>query len=124
MFVKLRLLVFALLSSYCLLLVVSCNKEDTLVTYDCTGVAPTYTNDIKSIIDASCAKSGCHNATTRAHGLDYSTYAKLKAGTESDNFMGSIQHLSGYDAMPEDGDKLSDSKIKLISCWIANGTIE
>jgi len=31
-----------------------------------------------------------------------------------------MQHLKGYDSMPENSSKLSDTDLKTISCWIEN----
>lgn len=103
--------------------VVSCQKED-IQTFDCTGVTPTYTADIKSIIDANCATSGCHNAASHQEGIDLSTYAKVKSESEKDRFLGAIQHKSGYQPMPDDAPKLSDALIQKISCWVQNGQPE
>jgi hypothetical protein len=101
-------------------IIFSC-KKSTLTTYDCTGVAPTYTTNIKAIIDASCASSGCHSNASKAKGIDLSSLGVVKTAAANANFMGSIQHLSSYEAMPKGASKLSETDIKLISCWMANG---
>ncbi|PHN05083.1 hypothetical protein [Flavilitoribacter nigricans] len=98
----------------------SCGKEE-IQTFDCSGLTPTYTENIKSIIDANCATSGCHNATARQNGIDLSTYSLVVSESNRDRFLGSIQQISGYDAMPQGRSKLSDANIQLISCWIENG---
>lgn len=98
---------------------IGCKKT---TTYDCTSVTPTYTNDIKPILDASCATGGCHNATTKAKGKDYSTYASTKSLASESAFMGSMEHKSGYDAMPKSASKLSDANLQKIYCWIQSGT--
>lgn len=112
----------ALFASACVLALAFGCKKDTTSTVDCTGVTPTYTNDIKPIMDKYCATSGCHNATSKADGRDYSTYTATKSGSGSSAFLGSIKQQSGYDKMPQGGSKLSDANIKLIECWISNGT--
>lgn len=103
---------------------VACKKESTTTTTDCTGATPTYINDVKVIMDASCAVSGCHNATSKAEGIDLSTYAKVKSESAKARFLGSIEHLAGYQAMPEGASKLSTAQIQTIACWIDNGTPE
>jgi hypothetical protein len=35
--------------------------------------------------------------------------------------MGSIEHRSGYDAMPKGGSKLNQTDLQKIYCWINNG---
>ncbi len=107
----------------CIIATISCNKS-TPTTYDCTGVTPTYTADIKTIMDNSCATIGCHNASNKADGKDYSTYNAVKSGATASSFMGSMQHLSGYDNMPKGSTKLSDAQLQKISCWIQNGMPE
>jgi hypothetical protein len=113
---------FFLVTVTATLLVFSCKPDP--VTYDCTGLTPTYAADVKSIIDNNCATSGCHSASSHANGKDYSTYALVKSGSEKNSFMGSMQHLSGYESMPKGASQLSDSLLQTISCWIENGAPE
>jgi cytochrome c553 len=108
---------FVLLS---LLFIISCDKDDTKV--DCTGVNAKYTNDIESIMTASCSFVGCHDSGTKSSGVDLSTYEATVAATKSDKFLKSIKHESGASKMPKGGDKLSDATIKRIECWASNGT--
>lgn len=107
---------------FCLL--AACKKE-AITEYDCTGYAPTYTIDVKPILNRSCAVSGCHNSGSKKSGLDYSGYAAARAGaSESDEFLGSIQHKNGYQAMPRQRPMLSEAEIRTLSCWIRNGMPE
>jgi mono/diheme cytochrome c family protein len=87
--------------------------------YDCTGQTPTYNNDIKAIYDASCATSGCHNASHHAAGIDLSTYSAA-ISANNDDILGAVEHNSGYSAMPQGAGKLSDTQIKKIYCWMQN----
>ena len=48
-----------------------------VVKYDCTGVTPTYTQNIKPILDATCARSHCHSGG--GEGFDLSTYSGAKS---------------------------------------------
>jgi hypothetical protein len=100
-----------------------CTK-DTIDTVVCTGAIPTYKVDIKPIMDASCAFSGCHNTATKAEGYDLSTYAGTVAGAGKDAFLGSIQHKSGYKSMPQGGTKLSQDILDKVACWVQNGKPE
>ena len=103
-----------------LLFVVACQKAST-TTYDCTGTTMTYTTDIKPIMDANCALSGCHNAASREAGFDLSTYNGVVSASASAAFLGAIEHLSRYEAMPRNAAKLDDALIKKIYCWANNG---
>jgi hypothetical protein len=106
-----------------MLLTWACKKEE-IKSYTCTGSVPTYTGSIKQIMDTDCATSGCHNASSKRDGIDLSTYALVKSEGGKDRFLGSIQHLSGYKAMPEGKALLPDSTIQKIYCWVNNGTPE
>lgn len=100
-----------------------CQKEST-TTYDCNGLTPTYTNDIKAIMNASCAISDCHDAATREAGINLSSYAGVKAESANDRFLGSMEHQAGYKSMPEGASKLPTASIQKIYCWIQNGQPE
>lgn len=101
----------------------SCDKE-SVDMIDCTGLTPTYTADIKVILDNSCAKSGCHDPLTKSNGYDFSTYNTAMPISQGANFLGAVQHKSGFKPMPMDGPKLSDSKVQLLTCWVQNGSPE
>ena len=99
----------------------ACQKDANSVAYDCTGLTPTYTNDIKSIMDGSCAMAGCHSAAAKAGGYDLSSYSAVSAAGSNNAFMGSMEHQSGYDAMPQGASKLSTTNLQKIYCWIQSG---
>ena len=112
-----------LLVTFFFITLLACGKEDVQM-FDCTGLTPTYTADIKAILDASCAKAGCHDTNTHENGMDLSNYAGARSASHSDSFLGSIQHKSGYKPMPDDGPKLSNDKVEKLSCWVQNGSPE
>lgn len=97
-----------------------CKKEETDVV-DCSNVTPTYTANIKTILDANCATSGCHNSSSKKSGYDLSTYETTKTAAANTAFVGSVQHKSGYSKMPRDASKLSDADVKSITCWVQSG---
>ena len=100
-----------------------CTKdEDPVDTIDCTGLTPTYTADIKAILDASCAKSGCHDSATQSDGKNLSNYAGASAVSVTNEFLGAIQHRQGFIPMPKDGPQLDADKVRLLSCWVQNGS--
>jgi hypothetical protein len=107
----------------CFLIFLSCGKEDP-DPVECSGLNPTYTADIKPILDASCAKSGCHDAVTAQNGVNLSTYATASAISQEERFLGVIQHKAGFPPMPFDGGKLPDGQIELLTCWVQDGSPE
>ncbi len=115
--------VFSVLFLTLALCLSSCGK-DTVTMFDCSGITPTYTTDIKPILNASCALSGCHDAFSPNAGYDFSSYNSSSSGSQSGRFLGAIQQKRGYLAMPNGLPKLSDDKIKLLTCWVQNGSPE
>jgi len=130
-----------LLNFYLLLaisiLILACHKDDDghshgegtsnesyMEAAHCENLNPTYTNEVKAIIDASCATSGCHDATTAAHGVQLDTYANVTANFDAHAFLCSIHHGADCIHMPFNGDKLSESEIELITCWAKGGFTE
>lgn len=113
----LKKITFSLLATT--ILFAACKKEN-LVTYDCTGLTPTYTTTIKPILDANCAISGCHNASSQADGINLSTYSGALSANSSE-ILGCIEHASGYTAMPQGAAKLSTASRQAIYCWVQNG---
>jgi len=105
-------------------LILSACGKDAIDMFDCAGVTPTYTIEVKPILDASCAKSGCHDAQTQENGFDFSSYSEAKIASQVENFLGAIQHKKGFEPMPNDSPKLSADKIKILSCWAQNGSPE
>ena len=114
---------FGLLLFCLFMLLVACNKEE-VTPIDCTGLTPTYTTDIKAILDTHCAISGCHGPYSHQAGIDLSNYEDASAASHNSNFLGAIQHKKGYEPMPKDAAKLSDSNVQLLTCWVQNGSPE
>ncbi len=106
-----------------ILLAMICSCKHT-VQYDCSGYTPTYTQNVKPILDVTCARSGCHGAGEAEAGIDLSTYSGSAAASKNKNFMGAIQHKPFYKKMPQDADMLTDTQIHLLFCWIENGSPE
>ena len=103
--------------------IISCGKDEETKA-DCTGVAATYTNGVSTILNNSCALSGCHEGINLGGGIDLSTYATAKSASLNGKVLQSIKHESGAKAMPQGGGKLTDETIKIVECWIQNGAPE
>ncbi len=114
-----KLLLASIFTAIFCFTVVSCSKDETPTDYDCTGLTPTYTTDIKPIFDASCATTGCHAGASPADGIDLSN--NQFSTSHNDHLLCSIEHLSGCEPMPDGAAKLDDATIKTISCWVENG---
>lgn len=115
---------FILLSvATCVVILSNCKKEE-IDTVDCSGTTPTYTANIKSIMDRDCAGSGCHSSSAKRSGYDLSSYAGVSTAAKSKAFLGAIQHKSGYSKMPKGASKLSDADVKTVTCWVQNNMPE
>ena len=88
------------------------------ITCDTTNI--TYSTVIKPIIQQNCSIPGCHDAS-QSGGYDFTTYDGLKNALDRGRVIGSINHLSGYIAMPQTGSKLSSCDINKITIWVNNG---
>lgn len=104
------------------LFIVSCKtkKASTETSTSACVTTPTYTADIKPIIDASCGTT-CHSAQKRKAGIDLSTYESVKENAAQKRFLGAIKHEQGFDPMPAYAAKLDDATIQKIECWIKGG---
>ncbi len=85
-------------------------------TPGCDSLSFTYNKDIVRIINTNCVS--CHSTGST---ILLNSYAEVKARADDGKLWGSINHLSGYKAMPSDFSYLSDCDIGKIRNWIANG---
>ena len=74
---------------------------------------PSFTNDVKPIIDINCAVSGCH--VTGAQFPPLTSYDELK------NQSSRIKTRTGSGTMPPQG-ALSSENIETIAKWVDNGS--
>jgi len=91
-------------------------------TCDLTNV--TFTASVKPILQASCLS--CHSNAKAANsggGIKLENYADVLISTNSGKLMGTINHASGYQAMPQGGGKLTDCEISQLQTWIDNGKL-
>ena len=58
------------------------SEDDLLVEID-TNQEITYKNDVKKIMDQSCATSFCHSSSNRSGGLVLETYEEVKTAVET-----------------------------------------
>ena len=119
------------ISAFSIVLITSCKKDKTSAatpTVECdTAVVISFATDISPIIEMNCATSGCHDQSSAADGRIYSdgagnaSHPLISAAANSANFMGSMNHESGFSAMPDGSPKLTDDQLTKLQCWINNG---
>lgn len=84
----------------------------------CDSTVFTYTA-VRKIVDANCIN--CHSGPSPSGGLNYSTYAGLKAVADAGRLLGAVTHSAGYTPMPFGQPKLDECKITQIRKWIQSG---
>lgn len=99
----------------------SCTSVSTDDLTEQTPTNVTYNQNVKTIIDQSCATSGCHNATTNARGLTLETYSQVKNAFINRNALGRME--STTNPMPPSGN-LPSTSIQIIKNWRDQGYIE
>lgn len=108
------LLLFTLIFSNC----TSVSTDDLTIP---APVSITYTANVKSIIDQSCATSGCHNATSNTQNLTLETYTQVKNAFQNRNALGRME--STTNPMPPTGN-LPNTSIQMIKNWRDQGYLE
>jgi hypothetical protein len=87
-----------------------------------------FDSQIMPLMVSSCAYSGCHDAASKRHGVDLSTYSKIistaevVAGKPERSELYKVMIASGEDQMPPAG-KLSNNAISLVYNWILQGAL-
>ena len=122
-----RLAFFISLATLCALCFYQCGDDGGTTQPPPTAQCPpnvTYTNGAKAVLDANCAVSGCHDASTQIAGIDWSNYDGAKAAAEGRPLLCAINHNAGCTPMPFNRPKLSDANIQTLTCWVQQGLIE
>jgi len=116
------------LFSLALLLVsfIACSDDEEMMvsgTPLCEVDGLTYTNAISSIINTSCALSGCHASNTTAT-FPMGNYDETFAAVGFGRIIGAINHEPGFAPMPRNASQLDDCTIDRITAWINDGAPE
>jgi len=93
-----------------------CNDDN------CDTLAVSFSSHIFPVVQNYC--QGCHSGNAPSGDLKLTNYGEIVNSISTGKFLGSIQHLSGYKAMPKNSDKLSYCKIRQFEIWIDAGTPE
>ncbi|MBK6571330.1 MAG: hypothetical protein IPG21_02425 [Saprospiraceae bacterium] len=106
-----------------LILTIASCTDDSGSSNDCAGIVATYSTTVKSVLDASCALTGCHSGANPANGFNFSNYAGAKsvATTSGEKILCAINQSGNCSPMPKGGSKLEATTIKLITCWVDAG---
>lgn len=80
----------------------------------------TYNSHVKTIIDGSCAYTGCHVPGTNT--FDYSSYEKIQGSLTDGTFEEEVFRLG--EMPPMDGIPLNDDQLHLLKCWMQDGYLK
>lgn len=98
----------------------SCTKDVLVPVESNCPDDVTYDDQIKQIIDTTCAYSACHDGSGSAPG-DYRSFEAMKPWLNPSKF--EDRTLSARDMPPNyaDGPKsLTQEEIDLVTCWVLN----
>ena len=101
------------------------DNEETLygdVNTQCNPVGSSYVQNVVPILNYNC--NGCHStesAASMGDNIILDDYNILQTYVNNGRLMGSINHSSGYEAMPKSAAKLSTCDILALQTWIDNG---
>ncbi|MBF4471526.1 MULTISPECIES: c-type cytochrome [Flavobacterium] len=124
----------AIALTFLLAALTSCSNSDTYDDISTTPTTPTtpdpgtptttitYTQNIKSIIDANCIS--CHSSTGAASFRPLTTYAGVKAAVQSAGLLSRIQLQNGQQGLMPQGGRMSQTNIDLILKWNTDGLKE
>jgi len=90
----------------------------------CNTTVTKFSTEVKPILQSSCLT--CHSnsaASANGAGIKLQDYADVKIQVNNGKLVGSIQHSTGFSAMPKGGGKLSDCNILVINTWISKGAL-
>ncbi len=115
--------VFFLLLSLLIITVFACKKEDD-------SCKTTYSDEVKAIIDNSCAYSGCHSGSTASAWVtegskDYTNYEGMLDNLNNGKFAARVLDLKtmppAANFIPEGKPtELTADELDIITCWVEN----
>ncbi|UII26057.1 hypothetical protein LVD15_22555 [Fulvivirga maritima] len=73
-----------------------------------------YADEVSSIINTSCIRSGCHDGSQGAS-LNWSSFENVQ------NRASAIKSQTQSGNMPPEGETISDQEIATIACWVDDG---
>lgn len=98
---------------------INAGAQNTSNCSGCDTSTYTYSSKISGIMSTWCV--GCHNSSNKGGNYDFSNYTGVSDAVKAGRLLGSIQHLTGYVAMPQNAAKISDCEITTLEKWIKAG---
>ena len=86
----------------------------------CDSLLFTFSGAVNPIVQAHCI--GCHSGISPGGGISLSSYANVMTVVHNGKLWGSIDHLTGYSAMPKNGTMLDSCHLRQVKKWIDAGS--
>ena len=80
-----------------------------------------FSDFVKPLLETHC--QGCHSGASPSGGIDLTTHSNIAVYANNGKLFGSIDHQSGFQAMPQGAAKLDDCTIDKIKSWIDAGAL-
>lgn len=107
--------------------ILSCKKDKAISPESCSARVYSFSTDIHPIIQANCAINNCHGTNNQAP-FNLNTYGQIDTAVQFYGLLRAIKH-EGTNPMPRidpflpAANKLADSTIRAIECWIEQGRL-
>lgn len=85
----------------------------------CDTLNFTWSGTIRPLIQLKC--KGCHQGANPGGGVNLSNYAGVSGSAFDGSLLGSVEHASGWSAMPKNAASLPDCEIIQIRKWVNAG---
>ena len=93
--------------------------EEELYGGPCDTTAVTYSATIKGLL-TSYGCMGCHSGSGASGGVNLETHASLTSNIN--RVWGAINHHSGFEPMPQGGNKMNPCDLSKVKAWMDAGT--
>ncbi|MBK6543891.1 MAG: hypothetical protein IPO78_12355 [Saprospiraceae bacterium] len=99
------------------------DSEETLYPNPpaCDTMEVSYNLDVSPILQSRCYN--CHGNNNTVSIYEFEGYTDFLNFIALNRFLGSINHESGFTAMPLGGEKIPNCEIKILEAWINQGTL-
>lgn len=93
------------------------------ISSPCDDTVVTFSKTVNTILQPCQSCHSNSSAASSGSGIKLQNYADVQSYAASGQLMGTINHTTGYSAMPKGGGKLADCEISQLKKWIDNGTL-
>ena len=97
------------------------NAEDLYPGSSCDTTNISYSNDLRPLLDESCAYVGCHAGNSPSAQLDLTDYQDVKRIADNGQLVNRISRPSGDPGLMPPGGRLGMCSIEQIEAWVASG---